>query len=210
MGDIDDGPDQPPRLVVITGATGVGKSTLAHRVAGELGFGRFASTDTIREVMRLAASSGSEPALHRSTYSMGDTGDAINDWQDAAVAVEAGVEAVIARSRAEGIDLVVEGVHIVPHVRWLRDWSKAGGIVIGVYVTVETEARHLEFIEAREARTHRSVDRYLQSFDRIRAVQTAMIERGRISNWLQVDSVFHREPVERVRQALDEAWYERR
>ncbi len=201
---------RPPRLVLIAGATSVGKSTLAHGVAAAQGFARLASTDAIREVMRLGSTPKKNPALHRSSYSMGETGDAINDWLDAAAVVEAGVEAVIDRARGEGVDLIVEGVHIVPSSRWLRDWRKSGGIALGVYTTVETEARHLEFIEGRESRTHRSIDPYLNAFDRIRQAQDGIIERGKISNWLQVDSFFHREPVARVEQALNEAWYERK
>ena len=199
---------RPPRLVLVTGATGVGKSTLAHRTAAELGFARFASTDSVREVLRMSANPAEQPALHRSSYSHGETGDAVNDWIDACAVVEAGIVAVIGRARGEGVDLIVEGVHIIPQNRWLREWTASGGIAIGVCATVETEARHLEFIEARESRTHRSVDRYIQSFGRIRAVQDAVIERGRISGWLQVDGIFHRDPVERIRQTLDEAWYE--
>ena len=41
-----------PRLLVITGSSGVGKSTLSARAAASLGFSKSASTDTIREALR--------------------------------------------------------------------------------------------------------------------------------------------------------------
>ena len=43
---------QPPRLLVISGATGVGKSTTATQLAADLKFSRLISTDAIREIMR--------------------------------------------------------------------------------------------------------------------------------------------------------------
>ena len=46
--------NRAPRLTIIAGATGTGKSTLAHMVAHELDFSRCVSTDTIREVLRLS------------------------------------------------------------------------------------------------------------------------------------------------------------
>ena len=76
-----------PRLVLISGATGVGKTTLAKAVAHEMGLARIASSDTIREVMRATAIS-STPALNRSSYGRGEVGDAGTDWEDAARAVD--------------------------------------------------------------------------------------------------------------------------
>ncbi|MBL6734177.1 MAG: hypothetical protein ISP84_06505, partial [Candidatus Poseidonia sp.] len=43
---------RPPRLLMIAGATGVGKSTAAVGVAQRAGFTRVMSTDAIREIMR--------------------------------------------------------------------------------------------------------------------------------------------------------------
>ncbi|MEC9118545.1 MAG: zeta toxin family protein [Candidatus Thermoplasmatota archaeon] len=59
--------NRTPRLTIIAGATGTGKSTLAHMVAHELDFSRCVSTDTIREVLRCNLSVSEFPALHRSS-----------------------------------------------------------------------------------------------------------------------------------------------
>ena len=42
----------PPRLLIITGTSGVGKSTLSAKLAFSLGFVETAATDTVREVLR--------------------------------------------------------------------------------------------------------------------------------------------------------------
>ena len=118
-----------PRLVLISGATGAGKTTLAKAVAHEMGLARIASSDTIREVMR-ATIPTPDPALIRSSYGRGDVGDASSDWEDAAEAVQPGIEAVVERARQQGVDLVLEGVHVIPSRRLLNSWESVGGAAL--------------------------------------------------------------------------------
>ena len=81
---------RPPILILIAGATGVGKSTTAVKIANEHSFARLLSTDAIREIMRVVDTTENH-ALHRSSFSKGESGDAVLDWQDTCKAVESGV-----------------------------------------------------------------------------------------------------------------------
>ena len=192
-----------PRLAIIAGATGTGKSTLAHMIAHELDFSRCVSTDTIREVLRCNTSITESPALHRSSYSKGQTGDPVNDWLDASDAVESGIDAVIDRARAQGVDLVIEGVHIIPKSSWLRDWREAGGRAIGIVATADAENQHREFILKREEGTYRGSSRYILAFDRIRTIQRTIMERARVAGWVRIDPLLHEDPLLRIRQNLE-------
>jgi len=202
--------NRPPRLLLISGVSGVGKSTLATQVASALKFDRIAGSDTVREVLRTATTPSANPALFRSTFSSGETGDSATDWLDACSAVEAGLEAVISRARREGIDLIVEGAHIIPSNRILADWKNQGGVAIGLTLTIDNPSIHQERIEAREVNTHRGASRYLASFERIRAIQTALITRAKGSNWKVIDTHLQGEFVEKLRQQFDEEWYKLR
>jgi 2-phosphoglycerate kinase len=195
-----------PRLILISGATGVGKTTLAKAVAHELGISRIASTDTIREVMR-AMEGDTNSALFRSSYGRGEVGDPTTDWDDAARAVQPGIEAVVNRARQQGVDIIVEGVHIQPSSKLLNAWEDAGGATVGIIIKIEDEATHKERIEAREANTWRGPNRYRIAFDRIRAIQRAIEERGSGAEWKVIDNRLHQDGVGMVRQWLDEAWY---
>ena len=195
-----------PRLVLISGATGVGKTTLAKAVAHEMGLARIASSDTIREVMRATAIS-STPALNRSSYGRGEVGDAGTDWEDAARAVEPGIDAVVERARRQGVDLVLEGVHVIPSRRLLSAWETAGGAAVGLVVKIEDEGTHRERIEQREANTWRGAERYRIGFERIRSIQRTIEEKGAGAEWKVVDTRLHQDGLGMVRQWLNEAWY---
>src|ERR1051325_1560985 len=57
-----------PLIILIGGATGVGKSTVATQLAGRLGITRVIPTDAIREVMRSMFSEELMPTLHTSSF----------------------------------------------------------------------------------------------------------------------------------------------
>ena len=154
------------------------------------------------QVLRCNLSVSEFPALHESSYSK-ETGDLVNDWLDASEAVEKGVDAVIDRARAQGVDLVIEGVHIIPKSSWLRDWREAGGRAIGIVATADAENQHREFIMKREETTYRGSSRYILAFDRIRAIQRAIMEKGRVAGWVRIDPILHDDPLLRIRQNLE-------
>lgn len=178
---------RPPRLLVIAGATGVGKSTASVGLASRAGFTRLMSTDAIREIMRVSDPEHLDVALHRSSFSKGDSGHPVLDWQETCLSVEPGLLATIDRARREGIDLLIEGVHVNPSARLLRSWEDAGGVALGVVMAVDEEKAHRSMLKSRDAHSYRRSDRYLASFDRIRAIQEGLIERSKITGWSVVD-----------------------
>ena len=198
---------RPPILFLIAGATGVGKSTTAVKFANEHSFARLLSTDAIREIMRVQGSDENH-ALHRSSFSRGEAGDAVLDWQDTCKAVEAGIQATIERARREGIDLILEGVHIEPSSRLLRTWRDSGGIALGIVMHVDDESQHTSFLKQRESHSFRNADRYISSLKRIRAIQDSLKERARIADWNTLDPTVVRDSLDRMNHWLDLAWNE--
>ena len=120
--------NRPPRLLIIAGATGTGKSTVAMKIAAKSNFARLLSTDAIREITRTYDVNAKNLALHRSSFSIGESNDAVIDWLDTCQAVENGIEATINRAMREGIDLLIEGVHIIPSDRLIRSWIESEGL----------------------------------------------------------------------------------
>ena len=175
-----------PRLLIISGTSGVGKSTTSTILASSLGFTKIASTDTIREVLRTQISSTASPALHRSSFESAG-GSASEDWKETVQALSEGVVAVIDRSISKGADLLLEGVHYVPNKDVIDLWREAGGVAIGVVLYVSSEERHRGMIANREKHNGKKVDHYLGNLDRIRKIQEELVLSGSEFDWLVID-----------------------
>ena len=176
-----------PRLLVITGSSGVGKSTISARAAVSLGLSKSASTDTIREALRTQFSSEQAPALHRSSFEPAGNGT-IEDWHATVVVLSEAIRAVVNRAISKRSDLLLEGVHIIPGSGILEGWRESGGVASGVLLHVEDEDTHRQFIRMREKHNGRGLGHYLDNLDRIRAIQEEMLEKADESGWLILDA----------------------
>src|SRR5256884_6929946 len=109
-----------PVVLLIGGATGTGKSTVATEIAYRLGITRVTSTDFVRQTMRAFFSKDFMPAIHYSSFEAGTSQD--EDDEDRVLHgflaqtrnVLVGVRAAIDRGMQEGWSMVLEGVHPVP------------------------------------------------------------------------------------------------
>ena len=191
-----------PRLLVITGSSGVGKSTLSARAAASLGFSKSASTDTIREALRTQFDADELPALHRSSFESAGSG-VVEDWHETVKVLSEGVAAVVRRASMKGSDLLLEGVHLIPGAQILNDWRGAGGIACGVVLYVEEGDRHQRFIVRRERHNNRGLAHYLDNLDRIREIQREMVSNGREAGWLVMDASAQDDPGGMVEAAFE-------
>jgi 2-phosphoglycerate kinase len=166
-----------PLVILIGGATGVGKSTIATQLAARLGIVRVVGTDAIREVMRAMFSAELMPTLHVSSFQSDRAlreptrrSDAlVAGFREQTAAVSVGIDALIERAAAEGTSVVVEGPHIVPGFFDL-DRHVERILPVPVVVEVEDEGRHLNHFPARETGP-RPADRYVSNFENIRKLQ---------------------------------------
>ena len=191
-----------PRLLVITGSSGVGKSTLSARAAASLGFSKSASTDTIREALRTQFDADELPALHRSSFESAGSG-VVEDWHETVKVLSEGVAAVVRRASMKGSDLLLEGVHVIPDAQILNDWRGAGGIACGVVLYVEEGDRHQRFIVRRERHNNRGLAHYLDNLDRIREIQREMVSNGREAGWLVMDASAQDDPLGMVEASFE-------
>jgi 2-phosphoglycerate kinase len=167
-----------PIVVLIGGATGVGKSTLATQLATRLGIVRVVATDAIREVLRAVFSRELMPSLHTSSFEAGallrepPSRDAVVvGFREQTAAVAVGVNALLDRAAMEGTSLIIEGAHIVPGFLDLTAWEDRI-VSVPLIVTVEDEDTHRSHFAARAAdHSGRSASRYLEQMDSILRVQ---------------------------------------
>ncbi len=190
-----------PRLLIITGTSGVGKSTLTSKVASSLGFCKVAATDTVREVLRTQFDADQEPALHRSSFEPAGSG-AIADWHATVAVLSEGVSAIIGRALGKEGDLLLEGVHVIPGSEVMEAWRAAGGTACGVVLNVPDEEGHVEMILRREHHNGRAASHYLGNLDRIRAIQDEMVSNAKASGWIVFDVTADEDPIGRIEGGL--------
>lgn len=174
-----------PLIVLVGGATGTGKSTVATEVAHRLGITRVTSTDFVRQTMRAFFSKEFMPSIHYSSFDAAaavpdsETGDpTLLGFLDQTQNVLVGVRASIERALQEGWSMVLEGVHLVPGMLPARI---GGALVVHCVLSVESEKRHASHFAIRDAASEgvRPLDRYLESLERIRTIQRYIVERAR-------------------------------
>jgi len=169
-----------PLVILLGGATGVGKSTIATMLAARLGITRVIPTDAIREVMRSMFTEELMPTLHTSSFDAArlvrnplprSADPVIIGFREQASAIAVGVEALVARAVDEGTDLILEGAHLVPGFLDRRRFA-GQAVVVPLVVTVDDEELHRSHFVARAGENRsRPSERYLDFFGNIRKLQ---------------------------------------
>lgn len=186
----------PPQLVLISGSTGVGKTTLAMNTAANHGILRCVSTDTIRQVLRTVSD---DSAVHRSSYS--GCGDPIGQWQQTCMILQPAIQALVTDSIRRGIPLILEGVHVLPARGLLEQWRSSGGQALGCVLTVTDPDKHRALLQERGV-TQRGAEAKLQAFDRIRVIQEEMLRLADHYGWMRIEQEDGVDPLEQLNKML--------
>jgi 2-phosphoglycerate kinase len=177
-----------PVIVLLGGATGTGKSTVATELAYRLGITRVTSTDFIRQTMRAFFSRDFMASIHYSSFEAGRGLRKPEEAYDPAIAgfldqsrdVLVGVRASLDRALEEGWSMVLEGVHLVPGLVELPPAAEHA-VVAQCILEIEESDAHESHFYVRDANSDgvRPVARYLDRFDDIRRIQHDLVSRAR-------------------------------
>ena len=178
-----------PLVLLLSGTTGVGKSTLATMAAHRLGITRVIATDVIRQVLRASFSRDLMPAVHSSAFEVDMAG-----YAQQAEAVGTGVTAIVERACDEGTPIVIEGVHVAPGMLSAEIVDRC--LVVEAVLVVEDRDLHRAHFEARGDR--RPADRYLARFDQIRHLQDHLAGKASARRVAVIDNANIDEALARV------------
>ena len=175
-----------PLIVLVGGATGTGKSTVATEAAYRLGITRVTSTDFVRQTMRAFFSQEFMPSIHYSSFEAAAGLREPEQADDPVIAgfleqtrnVLVGVRASIERALEEGWSMVLEGVHLVPGMLPPIE----GALVVQCVLAIEDEEEHSTHFMVREAGLEglRRQGKYLERLDDIRRIQDHVVRRARL------------------------------
>jgi 2-phosphoglycerate kinase len=176
-----------PLVILVGGATGTGKSTVATEVAHRLGITRVTSTDFIRQTLRGFFSSEFMPSVHQSSFEAGETLPAVEreagdplllGFIDQTRHVLVGVNASVERALQEGWSMVLEGIHLVPG---MVPEQIEGALIVHVVMAIEPEEVHRSHFVIRDATSGgtRPHAKYLDKLGDIRHLQDFIVEEAR-------------------------------
>ncbi|MEW6750386.1 MAG: ATP cone domain-containing protein [Candidatus Latescibacterota bacterium] len=174
-----------PLIILIGGATGVGKTSLAIALANLLDIPRVVATDDIRQVMRLMLSPELVPTLHPSSYSAGEVvgGFAANGddpvvigYREQARIVNVGVRAIIDRCVEENTSVIIDGVHLLPDLLNREAWRRTAFIIAICLSLSDRQAYEARFAARSAQAPRRPVHQYLAHLDQILKIQEHVVE----------------------------------
>lgn len=178
---------QAPLVILIGGATGVGKSTISVELASRLEITQVVSTDVIREMMRTMFSSTLLPLVHKSSYQAWEElhfppGRAIDPvvtaFHEQSLLVNVGTVSMIKRAIDENVDAIINGVHIVPGTINLTEFQ---GVYVAQLLLIvrDVETHRMRFLRRQRGVPARPARRYLENFATIRKIQDYLIDCAR-------------------------------
>jgi 2-phosphoglycerate kinase len=174
-----------PVILLVGGATGTGKSTVATEAAHRLGITRVTSTDFVRQTMRAFFSQEFMPSIHYSSFEAAHGLRQPDQAEDPLIAgfleqtrsVLVGVRASIERALEEGWSMVLEGVHLVPGMLPAID----GALVAQCVLEIEDVGEHETHFMVRDAGSDglRPHSKYIDRLGDIRRIQDHIVARAR-------------------------------
>jgi 2-phosphoglycerate kinase len=187
-----------PIIILLGGASGTGKSTIATALAARLSITRVIPTDAVREVMRGFVPESLVPELHRSSFEPPpDDPDAsfetiYKSFRRQCQAVSAGVARVVKRMVNEREDAIIEGVHVLPGLDVTTiATTTTKAIVVPILLTVrDTAVHHAHFMHRLETHHGREPKRYLERLETIRAIDQRLQDDARAHDVATVDATF--------------------
>jgi len=203
-----------PLIVLIGGATGTGKSTVATRLAYLLDIVRTQSTDMMREIIRCYLVPHVAPTLGFSSFEAWhglpkvDGAGADSASEDPVVsgflaqfgAVRVALEATIARAVKERHDLIVDGVHVLPTHLDLEEIAQKA-VLVPLVLAVTTRAKLDDhFLRRSREQPDRDSDLHRNTVSGIWALQTFMVDQAQKA---EIPVIVNWNLNETVRQVMD-------
>lgn len=204
-----------PLILLLGGATGCGKSTVATEVAHRLGIIRTQSTDMLREVMRMMIPKRLLPTLHTSSFNawrklpgLGESEPSVElitmGYKHQAEMVSVPCEAVIQRALRERVSLILEGIHISPALLQ-RITDRQDAVIVPIMLAVLKPDQLRQQLEGRGVvAPDRKSSKYLANFEHIWELQSYLLSEADSSSMDIIVNDSRDQTTERVMRSIND------
>ena len=172
---------QEPKVILLGGAPGTGKTTLGNLLVRELGLDHHLSTGFIRASVRPLLPEPEQLLLGMHAFDVGEalpelasdgTSRVFQGVVHQATMLKASIESCVRRAVREGVGLVIEGSHMIPGV---LDPAELGATLLCVLDVTDREVLRARALSA--AHVHRRLDE--QQLARLLQLQDDLVNRAR-------------------------------
>jgi 2-phosphoglycerate kinase len=189
-----------PLVILIGGASGVGKTTLAVRLANLLDIPRVVATDDIRQIMRLTLAPELLPSIHASSYATQSSTNTVFDddiagYREQAQLVSVGVRAIIERCIKENSSVIVDGVHLHPDFVNTTAYLQSSYVVRMVLSISDVKAYKKRFAQRAHEAPAREQNHYLKNLPRILKIQEHLLTAHTENDLPVIDTAAVDDPV---------------
>ena len=197
---------QKPLWILLAGAIGVGKSTVARQIAGDLGIQHVIGTDVVRDILRKILSADVMPELHAPSYRAYQTlrpiyssrfEEVILGFESHSKYVNVGVDAILSRAETESVSIVVEGEHLLPAFFDEIILSKPN--VLYLTLLVESEELHKDNLSAQYTQEKEDL---LSHFEEIRKIHGHLIDETRKRRLPLIESRRGKSTINQIRKLI--------
>lgn len=201
-----------PYVILIGSASGIGKSTIASEISNKLGIKYLIESDFIREIVRGIIGDDYAPALHSSSYNAYSTLRDKSNYETKDKLIEAGfeehasfvipaIENVIKRSVKDNDSIVIEGVHLIPGLINIDQFSKDANVHFFI-LTIDREEHQKRFIK-------RAIDikrggQQLDYFEENRVINDDLIKKANKNNVPVINNTEMNKAIKKIMQYINE------
>jgi 2-phosphoglycerate kinase len=202
---------EQPIIILISGTTGIGKSTVALTLAHRLDFRSMIGTDSIREIMRKVLSTDLVPELHQSSYEAGKFSkhyrssrfnSTILGYSEQVKIVTVGVEALIKRALYEGHNMIIEGVHLSPEFLSIDILEHPNVVFVMLNLSNEILHKNRFSLRAHNVSMRSPVNKYYDNFEQIRIIQEYLKEQAKIVGVPIVENINRDDTVKKLAEIV--------
>lgn len=180
-----------PLIILLGGATGVGKSTIAQKLAHILSISHIVCTDSVREVLRGFHTPSTDPILNVSSYQagkkasneMGHPISTCDGFLKHSQKVFPGIKSIFKWAFEKNTDVIIEGVHLVPGCLKHMNIKEDTVTIVQIILDVDHSEVHKNHFFSREKQMPcEKNSKYLSYFSEIRTIQELLRQKAEEHN----------------------------
>ncbi len=195
-----------PLWILVAGATGTGKTSIARKIAADLGIQHVIGTQIVRGILKKLLAPEITPELYASSYTAHEElrpffssrfDNIIIGFENHSRFVNIGVEAILERAKKEQVSVVIEGEHLLPS--FFEDLKSSNENVLYVTLHQPDSYIHLENLTSQHSHEREEL---IQNFSKIRKIHDYLVNETKVRKWPLIDATPDKSPIKELRALI--------